>query len=83
VGKPRHVALSVTQFNVAQKLLKHSDFVCTLPSRLIAHYENDLDGFDLSFKAQGFTMHLGWDPAYDKDPAVNWLKAKLIEAFAA
>lgn len=83
MGKSRHVALSVTQFNIAQELLKHSDFVCTLPSRLIAHYERELDGFDLPFEAQGFTMYLGWHPAYDKDPAVNWLKTKLIEAFSA
>lgn len=58
MNKSRHVALSVNQFNVAQELLKHSDFVCTLPTRLIEHYSEELDRFDLPFAAQGFTLYL-------------------------
>lgn len=79
--KSRHVALSVTQFNIAKELVKHSNFVCTLPSRLLEYFSDELDRFELPFQAKGFTLYLGWHPAYDNDPAVKWLKSKLLDAF--
>lgn len=81
IGKSRQIVLSITQFNMVHELLKSSDFVCTLPSKLVQHYSNDLDGFDLPFEAKGFKLYLGWHSAYDKDPAVNWLKSLFIAAF--
>jgi len=81
LGKSRRIALSITQFNMVNELLKGSDFVCTLPSRLVQYYSDDLDEFELPFEAKGFKLYLGWHTAYDKDPAINWLKKLFIESY--
>lgn len=81
LGKSRQIALSITQFNMVNEFLKGSDFVCTLPSRLVQYYSDDLDEFALPFDARGFKLYLGWHTAYDKDPAINWLKALFLESY--
>ncbi|MDY6977238.1 MAG: LysR family transcriptional regulator [Pseudomonadota bacterium] len=81
MGKSRHISISVTQFNIVNELLKGSDFVCTLPSKLVQYYSDDLNEFELPFEAKGFKLYLGWHSAYDKDPALRWLKSQFMEAY--
>ncbi|MBC7002329.1 LysR family transcriptional regulator [Photobacterium sp. BZF1] len=81
-GKRRNIAMSVTQFTSVYELLKSSDYVCTLPSRLVDFYSKDLDKFELPFEASGFKLYLGWHVAYDNDPAMAWLKGFIQELFS-
>jgi len=81
LGKRRSIAMSVTQFTSVYELLKRSDYVCTLPSKLVDFYANDLDSFDLPFEANGFKLYMGWHTAYDNDPAIIWLKKFMLELF--
>ena len=74
--------MSVTQFTSVYELLKSSDYVCTLPSRLVDFYSKDLDKFELPFEASGFKLYLGWHVAYENDPAMAWLKGFIQELFS-
>lgn len=79
LGRARNVALSVQQFTLVPELLRHTDLVCTVPSRLAARFSNQLDTFELPFKAQGFTLHMAWHARNHADPAIRWLHDRLIE----
>ncbi|WP_457331943.1 LysR family transcriptional regulator [Rhizobacter sp. P5_C2] len=82
LGRQRTVALSVQQFTLVPELLRHTDLVCTVPSRLAARFSDHLDTFELPFKAQGFTLHMAWHARNHVDPGIRWLHDRLIE-FAA
>lgn len=77
LGRQRHVAVSVQTFTLVPELLAHSDYVSTLPSRLVARYDDHLDAFALPFEAQGFSLFAAWHPRYHADPAAIWLRDSL------
>jgi hypothetical protein len=37
-----------------------------------------LDAFALPFDGGGFTLHAAWHPRYHADPALAWLRDRLI-----
>lgn len=79
LGRQRKVALSIQQFTLVPELLRHTDWVCTVPSRLAVRFGDQLDAFELPFKAQGFTLHMAWHARNHADPAIRWLRDRLIE----
>jgi DNA-binding transcriptional LysR family regulator len=74
LGRRRNVVLSVQQFMLAPAILQETDYVCTLPSRLVARYAHVLDAFELPFKAKGFALYLAWHPRHQSDAAHAWLR---------
>jgi DNA-binding transcriptional LysR family regulator len=70
----RHVALSVQHFTLVPEVLTRTDYVATLPHRLIARYQERVDLFELPFEARGFSMHAAWHPRNHADPALMWLR---------
>jgi len=74
----REVVLSVQQFTLVPEILRNTDYVCTLPSRLVARYAHELDSFELPFKASGFSLFAAWHVRNQHDPAAAWLR----DAFA-
>ena len=78
LGRARRVALSVQHFTVVPELLALSDYVSTLPSRLVTRYRDKLDVFDLPFDARGFAMFAAWHPRSHLDPACVWLREALV-----
>ncbi|WP_116138828.1 LysR family transcriptional regulator [Trinickia diaoshuihuensis] len=79
IGRARRVALSVQHFTVVPELLARTDYVSTLPSRLVTRYRDTLDMFDLPFEARGFTMFAAWHPRSQLDPASIWLRNALAD----
>jgi DNA-binding transcriptional LysR family regulator len=79
LGRTRRVALSVQHFTVVPELLARTDYVSTLPSRLVTRYRDALDVFELPFDARGFTMFVAWHPRSHLDPASVWLRELLVE----
>lgn len=77
LGRQRTVMLSVQDFTLVPELLRHTDYVATLPSRLARHYADRLDIFELPFAARGFTLHAAWHPRLQNDPAHAWLRGVL------
>ncbi|NML26215.1 LysR family transcriptional regulator [Zoogloea dura] len=73
-GYHRQVVVSVEKFSLVPEILRHSDYVCTLPSMLMGRFSHALDMFDLPFDDRGFGLQLGWHPRNHADPAVSWLR---------
>jgi DNA-binding transcriptional LysR family regulator len=82
LGRRRSVAISVQTFTLVPELLVHSDYVSTLPSRLVARYAASLDAFELPFEARGFSIFAAWHPRHHADPANAWLREALLESVA-
>jgi len=78
MGRRRNVVLSVPQFTLVPSILHATDYVCTLPSRLIQRYADSLDRFVLPFPAQGFGLFMAWHPRNHKDPGSVWLRDLLL-----
>lgn len=79
LGRARRVALSVQHFTVVPDLLALTDYVATLPSRLVTRHSDTLDVFELPFEARGFTMFAAWHPRSQVDPASVWLRETLAD----
>lgn len=74
LGRRRRVALSVQHFTLVPAVLAHTDYVATLPYRLIARALARVDVFELPFEARGFSMRAAWHPRSHADPALTWLR---------
>jgi DNA-binding transcriptional LysR family regulator len=77
IGRRRRVVLSVHQFILAPMFLRISDYVATLPTRFVNRFADDLDTFELPFKARGFTLSAAWHPRNQADPSHIWLRQQL------
>lgn len=82
LGRRRRVALSLQQFNLVPTILRETDYVSTLPSRLVMRHADTLDACPLPFEAEGFTLYLAWHPRNHADPALSWLRALISRAVA-
>ncbi len=81
LGKQRQVTLSVKSFLVLPEILRASDMVATLPSRLVA----DLPGlvvFEPPIEVPGFTKVAAWHERTHRDVAHRWLRGLLFETCA-
>lgn len=78
LGFRRNVALSVHQFSLAPMVVEHTDFVSTLPERLVRRFADRLDIFELPFAAEGFSLFSAWHPRSHADPAHRWLREQLV-----
>ncbi|CAM2164738.1 PCP degradation transcriptional activation protein [Paraburkholderia sacchari] len=74
LGRRRRVALSVQHFTLVPEVLTRTDYVATLPYRLVARSLDRVDMFELPFEARGFSMHAAWHPRSHADPALTWLR---------
>jgi len=79
LGRQRSVVLSVPQFTLVPELLRTTDYVCTVPSRLAARFADTLDVFELPFRAQGFRLSMAWHPRNHADPGLGWLRELALE----
>ncbi len=78
LGRRRNVVLSVPQFTLVPSILRSTDYVSTLPSRLIESYADVLDAFALPFTARGFKLFMAWHPRNHEDPGSRWLRELLL-----
>jgi DNA-binding transcriptional LysR family regulator len=82
LGRARRVVLSVQHFTLVPELLARTDYVSTLPSRLVTRYRDVLDVFELPFEAGGFSLFVAWHPRNQADPGSVWLREKLVRIAA-
>jgi DNA-binding transcriptional LysR family regulator len=73
LGRRRRVALSVQHFTLVPQVLACTDYVATLPCRLVARDLEHVNLFELPFDARGFSMHAAWHPRNHADPGLVWL----------
>jgi DNA-binding transcriptional LysR family regulator len=77
IGRRRRVVLSIHQFILAPMFLRITDYVATLPARFVDRFTDDLDTFELPFKARGFTLSAAWHPRNQADSSHIWLRKQL------
>lgn len=77
LGRTRRVALSVQSYTLAPLLVASSDCVCTLPSRLLRRYADDLDLFEPPLTLQDPQLVALWHPRSQEDPGHVWLRERL------
>lgn len=76
-GKQRNVTLSVKNFLILPEILRTSDMVATLPSRLV-NGMNDLVITEPPIDIPGFTKTVVWHERTHHDPAQRWLRELLF-----
>lgn len=82
MGRQRRVVLSIQHFMLAPMFMRVTDYVATLPARFVRRLSNELDTFELPFKARGFTLSAAWHPRNQTDPGHTWLRNQLSAAAA-
>lgn len=81
LGKQRQVTLSVKSFLILPEILRASDMVAILPSRLVAGM-GGLAVFDPPFDVPGFTKVAAWHERTHRDSAHRWLRELLFQQCA-
>lgn len=81
LGKRRQVTVSVKSFIILPEILRASDMVAILPSRLVAGVEG-LVVFDPPIDVPGFTKVAAWHERTHRDAAHRWLRELLFEKCA-
>jgi DNA-binding transcriptional LysR family regulator len=76
LGLKRRVGLVVPNFQMVPALLRGSDMVAMLPSRVIPG-EGDMISFAPPIPVSGFPLHLAWHRRRAKDAAVRHVTAIL------
>lgn len=83
LGRRREIALSVQHFTLLPEIVRVTDHVATLPSRLAERHAATLEPFELPFASPLFSLHAAWHPRQHADPALRWLRQLLVDALAA
>ncbi|HGI9957948.1 LysR family transcriptional regulator [Pseudomonas aeruginosa] len=81
LGKQRQVTLSVKSFLILPEILRASDMVAILPSRLVAGAAG-LAVFDPPIDVPGFTKVAAWHERTHRDAAHRWLRELLFQKCA-
>ncbi|MBB3257185.1 DNA-binding transcriptional LysR family regulator [Paraburkholderia bannensis] len=80
-GLHRRIALRVSHFNVTPDILRHTDWMVTLP-RGVAKAFNESGHFaiyPLPIDLPRFESTLHWHELYDGDTGIRWLRQLLVE----
>jgi DNA-binding transcriptional LysR family regulator len=84
-GLSRNVGISLSNFLVVPSVVRQSDLVALVPSRLLRAEDPSLHVCAPPFDAPEFDVIAVWHPRYQKDPAHRWLRgllAKVADASA-
>lgn len=78
LGLARRVSLSLTSFLVLPQILRQSDLLAVVPSRLAKQAEGLLS-VEPPLAIPGFTKTLAWHERSHRDGAQRWLRELLVE----
>ncbi len=81
MGLSRRVALSVPHFLFALSVLRSSDLVAMLPSRLLQQ-QTGLCVVPAPVQLPGFEMSMLWHERVHRDPAHQWLRQHVVASLA-
>lgn len=80
VGKARHIALRCQNYHAAVKVIQETDLLLTLPKS----YAQQLTGVvikEFPVPMQSIELYLYWQRKAEADPALMWLKEKIVGLF--
>jgi DNA-binding transcriptional LysR family regulator len=81
-GMERRVTRTVASFTAAPFLIRGTDLVLTVASRLAASVSKELGltVVDPPIELPGFMLGMSWHRRHDTDPAHGWLRQHVVEA---
>lgn len=82
IGRKRRVTVSVTSFLVLPEILRTSELIAVVPSRLAASAQG-FAIFEPPLPIPGFTKNLAWHERTHFSPAHRWARALLTETCIA
>lgn len=82
LGLARRVVLRVPEFSLGPPALLQTDLLMTLPEHLAACYSRSygLQVAPTPVALSGFTISMAWASHASHDPALRWLRQRLLEA---
>jgi DNA-binding transcriptional LysR family regulator len=80
LGRKRRVVASLTSVLVAPALVAESEMICTVPARLARRSSGALNVLAPPCEVGAFSVHMGWHPRTDSDPAQKWLRDQVLAA---
>jgi DNA-binding transcriptional LysR family regulator len=82
MGRARRVTVSVTSFLVLPEILRVSDLIAVVPSRLVAHAEG-LTVLEPPLAIPGFVKTAAWHERSHRDAGHRWIRSLLFETCAS
>ncbi|GLQ49849.1 LysR family transcriptional regulator [Dyella flava] len=79
-GRKRRVVLSVPHFLLVPDLVRQSDMVALLPSRLLRGHLQGLQIWEAPVQPPRFDMMMAWHERVHADPAQAWLREQVVNA---
>jgi DNA-binding transcriptional LysR family regulator len=80
--RKRKVVASVPHFLLIPELVRRSDMVAMLPSRLLEGRAQGLQLVEAPIQPPGFDMAMAWHERVHADPAQAWLREQIVQAVA-
>jgi len=74
----RRVGVSVNSFLVIPDILRSTDMIAVVPSRMVP-VDSDLAIIPLPLNVPGFTKSIAWHERTHRDPAHQWIRALCVE----
>jgi len=79
-GRSRRVVLTVPNFFLLPRMLRHSDLVSVIPARLARYFDWTISAVPPPLEIPGFTMNLVWHEHTHDSASHRWLRARMLEA---
>lgn len=83
LGYSRKIVISLPSFLLAPTLVARTDYICLLPRRLAAQYDDVIDTTELPFPSPTYQVDLLWHPRRQHDPAHTWFRGLMKEQISA
>lgn len=82
-GIARNIRLRIPHFAAVGYLLHDTDLITTVPRRLVNRCVGpfDLTSVPVPFELPPIPINLFWSARYHRDPANQWLRAMMVDAF--
>ena len=78
-GKKRRIAVSVPHFLFVPELLRQSDLVAMLPSRMLSSRAYGLQVIEAPISVPSYDMLMVWHERSHLDPAHRWLRQLIVD----
>ena len=83
LGRSRRVALSIQSYGLAPLIVARTDCICTLPSRLLRRYADDLDLFEPPIRLPQSQLVALWHARNQEEHGHIWLRERLYQIAGA
>jgi DNA-binding transcriptional LysR family regulator len=77
LGRGRRVVVSLPSFLLVPQLLRQTDLVALVPSRLARSWTESVDAFEPPLEVAGFSVFASWHQRHQSDPGHAWLREQI------